>query len=683
MLATLALAIAITTGQKTVIQKPQLPLNIKPANTLWGFADLHCHPATHLGFGYDGSNNGIFWGKPGMALAGANATIASDLAPCPADSHSGFDLDPVRKGTRQQIIQGMDTPTAYEHGASGWPDFRDWPSALSVDHQQMHVLMLHRAYEGGLRLMVASVAENQMLNDLWHIGFNLFGNSVPKPDSNIEYQSAVRQLEFIRSLAAANSTWMQVVTTPEECKQAITANKLAVVLSLEMDSLSPQQMLTLVHNYGVREIIPIHLSNNSFGGTAAYGDLFNTNTDFLTGNFIQVQNDPLLSFRFSKPQTLQSWTFLGVIQPGDVNDAQYRALGYASGSGGERNVLGLNQSELLQLMRAGVIIDVAHMSQKATETALAMGQIFHYPMIDSHTAIRPSSEIAESERDLRYDDAQKIGALGGMVGLGTTGDQANIMLLNTSANPVIRFTGDIHDYVHNLTATGPHAADRALRVTVTIVTGGDDLRGGGNAGDNADLLITLRSGQVIRLNNINRGQNWGNNTAHAIQVPIPAGTRAIDVTKLQLHTGFGGGIGGDNWNVNQIQVAAVSVKEDMVQAFIDSCNEASPLLHGRIALGTDFNGLSPQLPFASQDIPYPFVPPASKLGTPALPAFRLGNRTFDFRRDGLAHYGMLADFMEAISRRPGSATAMGDLFSSANSFYEMWTATETAARNVH
>jgi hypothetical protein len=36
----------------------------------------------------------------------------------------------------------------------------------------------------------------------------------------------------------------------------------------------------------------------------------------------------------------------------------------------------------------------------------------------------------------------------------------------------------------------------------------------------------------------------------------PEGIRGGDVTAVSLHTGFGGGLSGDNWNVNQIQLEA-------------------------------------------------------------------------------------------------------------------------------
>src|SRR5690242_5551862 len=52
-------------GQKLPEKQPVGRLLVPPP--LWGFADLHTHPATHVSFGADSNGqNGIMWGKPGM-----------------------------------------------------------------------------------------------------------------------------------------------------------------------------------------------------------------------------------------------------------------------------------------------------------------------------------------------------------------------------------------------------------------------------------------------------------------------------------------------------------------------------------------------------------------------------------------------------------------------------------------
>jgi hypothetical protein len=42
-----------------------------------------------------------------------------------------------------------------------------------------------------------------------------------------------------------------------------------------------------------------------------------------------------------------------------------------------------------------------------------------------------------------------------------------------------------------------------------------------------------------------------------VSIPLPAtGLKGGDIRGIRLHTGFGGGIGGDNWNVNRLQLRA-------------------------------------------------------------------------------------------------------------------------------
>jgi hypothetical protein len=71
------------------------------------------------------------------------------------------------------------------------------------------------------------------------------------------------------------------------------------------------------------------------------------------------------------------------------------------------------------------------------------------------------------------------------------------------------------------------------------------------------VTIELTSGRLITVNNANRGANWANWTDHTVSIPIPSGgLRGGDVKSVKVHTAFGGGMGGDNWNVQRIQLKA-------------------------------------------------------------------------------------------------------------------------------
>lgn len=684
------------------------------AQALWGWADLHAHPAAHMSFGANTSGEGgIFWGKPGMAFATSNPDV--DMPICATDSHYGFDTDPVRKETRRTVIRTLDGLTGWSHGASGSPSFANWPNSQSLNHQQMHIQAIRRAYDGGLRLMFASTTDNEMLSNLWtKVGFNLSGNPVPAVDPNFDFNSAKRQFDFIKREVAANSSWMKVVYSAAEARRAILENKLAVVLSVEFDSLTYPQIAELVRDYGVRHVIPIHLADNSFGGTAVFSDVFNSSNNYLWGrpyvpyfplpfdlfgfstdcqpcSFFRVLSDPLLQFRLGRPSVLHPAEF-GSIKPLPVSDSTFNTLGYAAGTSGHRNSKALNVGEFLKLMRLGVMLDVVHMSEAATGQAVALSRLFRYPMMDSHTGLRDEAERAHSERSLKRDHAQKLAAEGGVLGLGTEGTSSDRVLLDVRGGPVVRFTGAVHRWSRFVGGSGTPGAE-IFKLRVTLTTGADDLRGGS---DNVTAYLTLTSGARFSFPNINQSQPWGGGVRRTIDLPIPPGIGIHQLSTLGLVTAFRGGIDGDNWNVDEIRLVATERQVDPVATWLAEYKSATRIMgHGKVALGTDINGFAPQVPFSAAPVRYPLevarVSMARRLSEgwpgrilpPLLAQSRFGSRTYDFNRDGIAHYGMLADFVQALSQQPDSAAAIDGLFRSAEETVRMWEGAERAAGNVH
>ena len=530
---------------------------------LWGWADLHAHPASHLGFGSDEFGEwGIFWGKPGIGLQNSFQTISSDLRPCSPDKHAGTDIDHVRHRTRIEIISSLNRITGSCHGSSGYPDFLDWPSAENVLHQQMHITSIRRAYDGGLRLMVASIADNEVLSTLWtSIGYNLAGNPVPLPDPEFDIKAAKKQIKFIKKLVRANKSWMQIAYSAKEAREIVSANKMAIVLALELDQLTQQQLLELVDGYGIRLVTLVHLVNNIFGGAAIYNDEFNALNAFYHGTrdrddwnsigsdgFFDIEYDSNLSFRLKRPRLLvaKGVDLLagGAIVPEELDEDSYRSLGYSERrGGGHKNTQGLTsmgEKGILALARRGVLIDVAHMSERTMDEAIELVKSISYPILNSHTGLRDHQERAESERAMTRRVASAIWQLGGVIGLGTEH-------LPKASDPVATWLGY---YL-----------------------------------------------------------------------------------------------------------------------------ECLDLMKGRgVAFGTDMNGLSPQISRAKQMINYP-VRVAWRFGNyerPLLSQSTLGRRAFNLSDDGLAHYGMLPDFLEALSQLHLGTKAVQALFSSAEDFVRMW-----------
>jgi hypothetical protein len=93
--------------------------------------------------------------------------------------------------------------------------------------------------------------------------------------------------------------------------------------------------------------------------------------------------------------------------------------------------------------------------------------------------------------------------------------------------------------------------DKAGRLTLTFVTGGDDLRGGN---DNLDVFLVLRDGKMLRFDNVNRSRSWGNNSRQVVTLLLPPSLTFDDLVALRLETHATGGIAGDNWNLDGLKV---------------------------------------------------------------------------------------------------------------------------------
>ena len=158
--------------------------------SLWGFADLHAHPASHLAFGasVEGTNGPLYGNPSCLPLEAAIQNMEHDLAPCDGRQHSpsGFDIDPakadmdpVRVFYRWYILNTIEKN--WTHNPSGWPNCDYWPNASSKAHQQMHISSIYRAWQGGLRLMIASVTDNQLIARLME-SFDVL-RPLPRPGS--------------------------------------------------------------------------------------------------------------------------------------------------------------------------------------------------------------------------------------------------------------------------------------------------------------------------------------------------------------------------------------------------------------------------------------------------------------------------------------------------------------------
>lgn len=117
----------------------------------------------------------------------------------------------------------------------------------------------------------------------------------------------------------------------------------------------------------------------------------------------------------------------------------------------------------------------------------------------------------------------------------------------------------------------PRVSDNPVELKLDVKTGSDDLRGGN---DNVSVEVVLADGQRIKKDNINRGKRWIDRSWNSVGISLPDTVRAGQVRSVSLKTSFGGGIGGDNWNLDELN-AELRVGGAVVQ----SCKRTgSPLV---------------------------------------------------------------------------------------------------------
>ena len=395
-----------------------------PGAPLWGMADLHAHLMAHLAFG-----GNAFWGLPyDPAHPGAEG-IETALSSC-APIHGGL----------------MNVNPEFGHPAGGgWPEFIIWPRFTTLVHQQAYIDWLYRAYQGGLRLATCLAVNNELLA------------SKSNPTMPHDDRSAIQaQVAGMKAMAAfiqkqsggSDKAWLQIAYSPAEARQIIAANHLAIVLGVEVDSLGnwhrPEDLEKLSHGdlelarqligleldwlyaLGVRQITPIHLINNAFGGTAIYMRFLETINLFVTGERWSVVDawDTGVRYRIDHdgvdlvddversvvvtgghPRSMHRRTLVDHV-PG--MRTMLETLEAPTIKGGHANARGLNQYGriiLEEMMARGMIIDVDHMSEKATDAALDLAEARSYPVICSHTWFRDLLYSANEEfNPLKHED---------------------------------------------------------------------------------------------------------------------------------------------------------------------------------------------------------------------------------------------------------------------------------------
>lgn len=103
--------------------------------------------------------------------------------------------------------------------------------------------------------------------------------------------------------------------------------------------------------------------------------------------------------------------------------------------------------------------------------------------------------------------------------------------------------------INSLNANEPDGSIR--HIYATFETGSDDLRGGN---DNVHLTVNYKDGSSQTFNNVNGRARWVDNNEETVPLILNRAIRKADIASFKISTTFGGGIGGDNWNLNKFYV---------------------------------------------------------------------------------------------------------------------------------
>jgi len=368
---------------------------------VWGYADYHTHPTDYLAFG---ELNGVptLWGRPEQP--GKNyqdyqadpSLILGDLPRC-TKGHNGGPLANPFLNAAQTLTTSQSIVLLFPHVEAGAPKYNNWPSFIAGAHEQLHITQVHRNYEGGLRLMVALATDNwgaEYLTAYPHHGHVALVN---------EPTSVVSQINAMKEIAANNHDWMEVAYSSDEARRIILQNKLAVILGVEVDQLGTylpniSDEINFLWSLGVRAVTPIHAVDNKIGGAAVFIAPYNSLNDFLHRGgydlrkddlnkiqpaFFQIKEDKCLvpiskkvgecvEFRFDN--TKQSRVYLGrcLASLGRFSPClENKAYEPYATAFGQKNQLGLKlpfgSDYINALMDRGMILDTAHMSDESVK----------------------------------------------------------------------------------------------------------------------------------------------------------------------------------------------------------------------------------------------------------------------------------------------------------------------------
>jgi hypothetical protein len=352
-----------------------------------GLADLHSHLTAYEFIGGD-----IHCGQPWSRYG-----ITSALVDCP-------DHEPNGLGAWWENLAGGGYPS-FTHDTTGWPTFTDWPKHNSWTHEAMYYRWLERAWRGGLRVYTNLFVNNEALCEIYPIKSNPCDDMA---SIRLQAQRIHELQDFIDDQhGGPGRGWFRIVHDPAEARSVIEQGKLAVVLGVEVsqpfgcgikagvpqcDRADIDAGLDELHDLGVRRMFVCHKFDNALCGVrfdeGAAGTIVNAANFYSTGRFWQVEPCPTAAH--DNTIAFESDLLAGPLQallPPGVTLPVYPSAPHCNVNG----LTDLGAYAMRGMIDRGMLIDLDHMSAKATGQALDLLEDAAYPgVMSSHSWVDPS-----------------------------------------------------------------------------------------------------------------------------------------------------------------------------------------------------------------------------------------------------------------------------------------------------
>jgi hypothetical protein len=383
---------------------------VSPFQEVRGTTDAHTH-----GMAFQFLSGGAHCGKPWSPFG---VTVA--LVDCPDHSLTGG------YGAVLETALGGEPG----HDPVGWPTFQDWPAPHSLTHEGTYYKWMERAWQGGLRLFVNLLVENNQLCLLYPVKGERYSENPTCDDMKSVKMQAEYMHEFERYIDAQyggpGKGWYRIVKNPFQARKVINQGKLAVVMGIETsipfgctfklgqqeaaagcDEEQIDEQLAEVHKMGVRQMELVNKFDNALSGIAgdegATGVLVNSANFLETQTFWQMEKCPEGyapgvedKEQFATPEDggafeQRDGIFGAIAQLSGIKLPAIPLYGPAPHCN-QRGLTSLGEHLIKRMADRGMIFDPDHMSVEARQSSLDLLEELDYSgVISSHSWSTPDA----------------------------------------------------------------------------------------------------------------------------------------------------------------------------------------------------------------------------------------------------------------------------------------------------